>query len=283
MPSERRLERRIVLPDLRRYARPLLLIHGAWHGAWCWEPAMRDLAERGFETHAISLRGHGESDRAPLFNLCGVDDYLSDIRRAIAAISPTPIVVAHSMGGFLMQHYIERDPLPGLVLLCAIPHTGTWRFSRRWVSRHPLALVKTLLTLNGRYLVGTPALAREAFFSPALPEEQVVEYARQLGPESFRMSVEGVTNRPRPHSGETPILVLAAEEDRVFLLDEQRALAAAHGAAFVSIPGAAHDLMLDPAWPQAAESIERAAGEWAGSVAAGAPAMPAPPTADPAP
>lgn len=263
MPSARRLERRVAEPEQQRYPRPLLLIHGAWHGAWCWEPAMQGLAGRGFVAHAISLRGHGESDPAPLFNLCGVDHYLEDIRRAMAAISPAPIVVAHGMGGFLMQHYIARDPLPGLVLLCPMSNAGMRAFMLPWAARHPLAAVKTALTANGRHLVGTPALAREAFFSAELPEEDVVRYASLLGPEAMRIVVEGHMRRPRPPAVATPSLVIAAAEDRVFSVGAQRALAESYGADFVCIPGA-HDLMLDPGWPEAADTIERAAAGWMG-------------------
>jgi len=264
MPTSRWLEHRMIVPQQQRYPRPLLLIHGAWHGAWCWEPAMHDFASRGFAVHAISLRGHGGSDPAPRFNLCGIDAYLHDIALALAIIKPTPIVIAHSLGGFLMQHYLERQRLPGLVLLCTMPHTGAGRFMWRWMWRHPRAALHSALTLNGRHLVGTPARAREAFFSAALTEEQVVAYTRQLGPEASLVAVESVVRRPRLQAGCTPILVVAGAADQVFTLDEQRAVAGAYHAAFVSIPAAAHDLMLDPAWPQAADVIEETVQLWMG-------------------
>lgn len=42
---------------------PVLLVHGAWHGAWCWKVYFADyLAQQGFQVHAISLRGHGNSE-----------------------------------------------------------------------------------------------------------------------------------------------------------------------------------------------------------------------------
>ena len=50
-------------PDYPNAAPPLLFIHGANSGAWVWEQHfLGDMAERGFEAHALSLRGHGESD-----------------------------------------------------------------------------------------------------------------------------------------------------------------------------------------------------------------------------
>ena len=41
---------------------PILLVHGAWHGAWCWEDTYLDyFSEVGHETWAMDLRGHGGS------------------------------------------------------------------------------------------------------------------------------------------------------------------------------------------------------------------------------
>ncbi len=46
-------------------ARPVLLVHGAWHGAWCWAKVIDALRERGVEVHATELhRGSVEADTA---------------------------------------------------------------------------------------------------------------------------------------------------------------------------------------------------------------------------
>jgi len=50
-------------PETARDAPPLLFVHGICHGAWCWEEHFLPwFAERGFEAHAVDLRGHGASD-----------------------------------------------------------------------------------------------------------------------------------------------------------------------------------------------------------------------------
>jgi pimeloyl-ACP methyl ester carboxylesterase len=42
---------------------PLVFIHGGFAGAWCWDVHFLDwFATRGWECHAPSLRGHGESE-----------------------------------------------------------------------------------------------------------------------------------------------------------------------------------------------------------------------------
>src|SRR6202008_4139991 len=41
---------------------PVLFVHGAWHGAWCWDEHFLDFfAAKGYRSLAVSLRGHGKS------------------------------------------------------------------------------------------------------------------------------------------------------------------------------------------------------------------------------
>lgn len=252
------LEHIMLSPAVRRYDRPLLLLHGAWHGAWCWQAAMHDFAERGFEVHAISVRGHGGSSRVRGFNFCSLADYVRDLHTAVAAIQPTPIVVGHSMGGYLVQLLLMQAQLPGAVLLASIPTSGALRFLLHWMRKHPLACGAAVLSMNGKRTVGTPRLVREAFLRADATDETVQQVFAHIGPESLRIALwDGVVVRVQPQLNRSPILVIAAERDAVFTLDEQRRTAADYHAELLIIPAAAHDLMLDPAWPQAAAAIER--------------------------
>lgn len=258
----KQLEHRVVHPSARRYRTPLLLLHGAWHGAWCWRAALDDFAARGFEAHAISLRGHGTSDAPRSINLCRLGDYVRDLATAVGAISPRPVVVGHSMGGAVLWSYLQTERLPGAVLLCTAPSGGTLRFLSDWVLRHPLAGLRALLTLNARHLVGTPRLAREAFFRPDIAPGDLELYAARMVPEALLVALQISRPAPRWAGASTPTLVIAAERDRVFTVEEQRATAADCAAELVVVPDAAHDLMLDPAWPVAAAAIERAVARW---------------------
>ena len=42
-----------------------VLVHGAWHGAWCWEKVVPLLAARGHAARAIDLPGHGDDPAPP--------------------------------------------------------------------------------------------------------------------------------------------------------------------------------------------------------------------------
>jgi pimeloyl-ACP methyl ester carboxylesterase len=251
------LEHRVLHPHERRYATPLLLVHGAWHGAWCWHDAMADFAARGFEAHAISWRGHGASDRPRSINLVGIRDYVRDLAQAIEAIGPRPMVIGHSLGGYLTQLYMTEHDLAGAVLLCSAPPNGVLPYLLRYARRHPLVYLRTVATRNLLHMVGTPDLAREAFFRDDIAPDLLRRYAAQLAPESLRAAIDSsLLVFPKPRRNRDPVLAIAAERDTIFTLDEQHALARAYDAELLIIPEAAHDLMLDPVWPQAADAIE---------------------------
>ncbi len=256
-----KLEHQVLHPHERRYATPLLLMHGAWHGAWCWRAAMEDFAARGFEVHASSWRGHGASDRPRSINLCGLRDYVADLSKAIDAIEPRPVVVGHSMGGYVAQLYItgarHAAPLPGVVLLCSAPTSGVLRYILHYARRHPLSYLRGIATGNLLHMVGTPTLAREALFREDIAPEQLERYRGRLVPESLRVAAEAsLLTFPDPRHAQAPVLTIAAERDAIFTLDEQRALAEAYNSELLVVPAAAHDLMLDPGWNLAADAIE---------------------------
>jgi alpha-beta hydrolase superfamily lysophospholipase len=62
-------------------------------------------------------------------------------------------------------------------------------------------------------------------------------------------------NLPRPDRVKTPMLVLAAEQDRVFSVAEEQATARAYGTEAVVFPNMAHDMMLEANWQQVADRI----------------------------
>src|SRR6185295_17162783 len=107
-------------PLVDRKPVPVLLLHGAWHGAWCYDLWLEDFAAYGYEAHAMSLPAHGGSPAGRNINLYSTRDYVKALGSVIDAITPTPIVIAHSMGGAVLQHYLRDHSLPGVVMLTPI-------------------------------------------------------------------------------------------------------------------------------------------------------------------
>lgn len=85
-----------------------LLVHGAWHGAWCWEAAARSLRESGHRVVAPDLPGMGD-DPTPLASLT-FDDWIDRIVELIDRIDGPVILVGHSRGGIVISQVAEHCP-----------------------------------------------------------------------------------------------------------------------------------------------------------------------------
>ena len=92
------------------------LVHGGWHGAWCWDRLTPLLRERGHEVVAPDLR----SDDTEL----GLDEYADTIERALGDADDV-VLVPHSLGGLNGPVVAARRPLKALVYLCGlVPEPG---------------------------------------------------------------------------------------------------------------------------------------------------------------
>lgn len=220
---------------------------------------MADLAARGFEVHAISVRGHGGTPAPPGHWHSTVLDYAREVRAAIAELGACPLVVGHSAGGYITQLLISgavgpRPSVAGAVLLCSSPVSIGAYFLERGLRGAPMVSLPALLRRE-------PATLRRAFLRPDAPDEELATLRARMVDEPPLVTLSSMLLRPRPAACRAHVLVIAAECDAVFDLEAQRATAAAYHAELVVVPGAAHDLMLDPAWPVAAEAIERFAAK----------------------
>jgi len=241
-------------PAGRAHPTPLLFVHGAWHGGWCWDEHMLGFfADAGYVAHAFDLRGHGDDPR-PLRRRTSIGDYVEDLGAAVESLDSPPVLIGHSMGGLIVQRHLEGRRLPGAVLLASVPVRGVWGTSLRVARRHPVALLQANLTLRLRPLVSGERLTRSLFFGDDMAAEDVARHAARLGDEAY-CAYLGMFRPARPARVLTPILVVAAERDGVFTLDEQRDTARAYGGEPVVVAGAAHDLMLDRRWEAAAGAI----------------------------
>lgn len=161
-------------PNEKTHDTPLLIIHGAWHGAWCWENFLPYFADHGYEVHALSLRGHGNSEgREVLRWHSAAKEYVEDVKTVVDGLKQPPVIIGHSMGGYILQKYLETNSVPAGVLLASIPTSGIFAMLMRFLKRHPWATLKTLFLMEPWYLVNSPTLVKEGFFSDDYPDSEV--------------------------------------------------------------------------------------------------------------
>jgi pimeloyl-ACP methyl ester carboxylesterase len=115
-----------------------VLVHGAWHGAWCWSRVLPLVRAAGFEAHAITLTGVGE--RAHLLsNDITLSTHIQDVLGLIAAQELSNIVlVGHSYGGRVITGVADALLNAGTVKLqhlvyldAVVPRSG-----ESWSSTH---------------------------------------------------------------------------------------------------------------------------------------------------
>lgn len=85
----------------------IVLVHGAFAGAWCWEPALPGLRAAGHEVDAVDLPGSGE-DPTPVSEV-SLDAY-ADRVCSVLAQGPPAVLVGHSMGGMVVTQAAARCP-----------------------------------------------------------------------------------------------------------------------------------------------------------------------------
>lgn len=77
-----------------------VLIHGAWHGGWCWDGVVAELAKAGHTAEAPTMPGHNPGDNRAGITL---DDYAQAIAAVLRKQSQSVVLVGHSSAGFLLQ------------------------------------------------------------------------------------------------------------------------------------------------------------------------------------
>ena len=245
------------LPAERRHPTPLLFIHGMMHGAWCWDVHFLEYFTRhGFAAHAIDLRGHGSSAGREGLRWTRIADFVDDVSTAVRQLPAPPVLIGHSMGGFVVQKYLEHTSAPGAVLLSSPPPAGLWRTTLRIARRRPFAFAKANLTLSLRPVIATPQLAREAFFSSDFPDELLSDYWTQMQDESYMALLDMIAlDLPKPMKVKAPLLILGAARDNMLAPSEIQATARAYHTQCHIVLDVAHNSMLEARWETVAERI----------------------------
>lgn len=158
----------------------VVLIHGSYHGGWCWDAVTQKLTEKGHSVHAPSCVGAGE--RWPgLAESPEVDTWVSDIVEYLEARQLSNVVlVGHSFGGRVIAGVADRIParLAHLVFVdSSIPDSGS-SFAKEfepdaWEIRRSSAIVA-----NGIRVMPPPTPQYFGVFDP----EQIEHIRARLTP-----------------------------------------------------------------------------------------------------
>jgi non-heme chloroperoxidase len=237
---------------------PLLFIHGAYTGAWCWgEYFLPYFAEAGYACYAVSLRGHGRSRGRSILDSASIADYVADVASVVSRLPAEPVLVGHSMGGMVAQKYLEHARARAVVLMASVPPQGLWASAIGLAFRKP-GLLGDLNRLLGGGKVPLETLREALFFEP-VETDRLRRYYEGMQAESHR-AIWDMTLFNLPHIGRMkrpPILVLGAEHDHLVPASMVQMTGRSYGVDAEVFAGMGHGMMLERSWRKVAERIRQ--------------------------
>jgi pimeloyl-ACP methyl ester carboxylesterase len=184
----------------------VVLVHGAWHGAWCWDAVRNELGHRHVDAVAVELP------------FSGFADDVAAARSAISSAGPDVVLCAHSYGGVVVNEAaVGLSNVGHIVYLAAFINTG----DPSVVMAGPLPLLDGIIDLGGGQSRFDPELAHQIFYGDS-DAATVAAITPRLRP----MVLEGaLIAGPGLHQASVPSTYVVCGRDQAISPQAQYAMA----------------------------------------------------------
>lgn len=189
-----------------------VLVHGAWHGAWCWEelvPLLPGHAE------AVDLPGHGE-DTTPVAG-CTLAAYEARVIEALERAPEPAVLVGHSLGGITISRAAEARPelVRALVFLAAtMPRDGETAYGlAKLDAGSAITPDCCVLRTDAGLLDPVPERLRAAMYDGCSPEQADRAVARLCSEPLQPMGAPVSVSAER--AGSVPHVYIRCDRDRI--------------------------------------------------------------------
>jgi pimeloyl-ACP methyl ester carboxylesterase len=203
-----------------------VLVHGAWHGSWCWRHVVPLLRARGHTVLAPDLPGHGD-DPAPA-HAQTLDTYAQRISETVGACDGDVVLAGHSLGGLVISAVAESRPerLRRLVYVTAfLPRDGDSLVRICSVDPDNPLSAASVRTPDQKCVTVQPERLREIFYADC-PAEDVAFAKTRLGPEPLAVMFQAVHVTPA-RFGRVPRAYIHCSRDVALPLFVQEQMVAA--------------------------------------------------------
>jgi len=237
---------------------PLLFVHGSYCGAWIWERFFLPyFAKAGYSGAAISLRGHGLNTDIDQIDQFGLADFIDDVGEGTKLFDRQPILIGHSLGGYLIQRYaLMHEEVPGLVLLSSPSLSGLAGSSQHILMNSPLLAIQLGLLMSFGPSFADVEVIGGALYLNGIPKGEKETMTALLQCESKRITTEALWPCWEKPKKIPPTLVLGGDRDMFVPVSDFQQEAETWHAELKVLPDVPHGVMLDTCWSRVAGEIK---------------------------
>lgn len=202
-----------------------VLVHGAWHGAWCWERLVPEIERHGHRTIAIDL---------PIEDGTATFDTYADVVAAALPATDDVVLVAHSLGAMVIPIVAARRPARAMVFVCGvIPLLG----GKPWDEGPPMEAPGVTSTIvrgdDGAMTWPDVEAARAAMYNASDPADAAWCFSK-LRPQNSS-SLWG--DYPLATWPGAPVITVGCTDDRIVSVEWSRYTAERLGVELIEIGG----------------------------------------------
>jgi pimeloyl-ACP methyl ester carboxylesterase len=254
---------------------PIVLVHGLWMNALCWEHWVERYAQRGCTVIARSWPGLENADQArhdpSALEHLGIDEIVDFYANVMSTLDRKPIIIGHSFGALITQVLLDNGWGAAGVSIDSAPIKGNYKLP--WS-----ALKSSFPGLKNpanrhRAVTLTPEQFHYAFTNTLTNVESQAAYERYAVPAPGRPLFQAAFANFNPHApskidfandDRAPLLVVAGGADHVSPPSINRTIAKLQHrskaiTAYKEFPGRSHFILGQPGWEEVADF----ALEWA--------------------
>jgi pimeloyl-ACP methyl ester carboxylesterase len=203
-----------------------ILVHGAWHGGWCWHKVAQRLAAKGHRVEAPDFPGHGR-DETPIADVT-LESIVARICETIDRQSEPAVLVGHSYGGAIISQASELRPakVKTLVYLTAIlAADGQTPGGALAGDKEGIGPTHLDYALDGKTATVKNEALKPVFYGDC-SDEDIAYAARHLRPEAIAGLQTPLMLSPEKW-GRIPRVYIECTKDRAISLARQRQMVAA--------------------------------------------------------
>jgi pimeloyl-ACP methyl ester carboxylesterase len=226
-----------------------VFVHGAWHGAWCWDRLLPKMRARGHDVVAMDL---------PVENGDATfEDYADVVLASYPQDVEDAVLVGHSLGAMVLPLVATARPAALMIFLCGVvPNLS----GHPWDDAPPMSPPEAYQTDNlddGTRVFRSVESARFSFYADCSAEDAAWAF-EHLRPQNSR----SLWARPYPLTRlpDTPRAAIAATDDVAITIEFSRAVTKPRlGVDLIEIPGAHSPFLARP--EELADLLDRLAAQ----------------------